>query len=169
MIDPAVFTDEDGQSYLYWGNDNSYQVPLGDDMVSFDAAQVRTYHPANYNEGSFVVKRDGRATRRSARGASVRASSCRRTSRSASRAPATTRWSRCRAQTSGTSSTTASRSPVATARTGETAIDRLDFDAGGAIEKVVPTLAGIDPVVTVTDGRGGRASATVRHAVVIAR
>jgi hypothetical protein len=58
MIDPAVFTD-DGKSYLYWGNGNSYQVPLNDDMVSFDPALVKTYKPANYNEGSFVIKRDG--------------------------------------------------------------------------------------------------------------
>ncbi|MEV6305382.1 family 43 glycosylhydrolase [Actinoplanes sp. NPDC051861] len=59
MIDPAVFTDDDGKSYLYWGNGNSYQVPLNDDMTSFDASLVRTYKPANYNEGSFVVKRGG--------------------------------------------------------------------------------------------------------------
>jgi beta-xylosidase len=59
MIDPAVFTDDDGTSYLYWGNGNSYQVPLGADMTSFDAAQVKTYHPTNYNEGSFVIKRGG--------------------------------------------------------------------------------------------------------------
>ena len=36
-IDPAVFTDDDGQSYLYWGNGNAYVVPLNADMVSFDA------------------------------------------------------------------------------------------------------------------------------------
>ena len=59
MIDPAVLTDDNGQSYLYWGNGNSYQVPLNDDMTSFDPALVRTYHPANYNEGSFVFKRGG--------------------------------------------------------------------------------------------------------------
>jgi beta-xylosidase len=59
MIDPAVFTDDDGRSYLYWGNGNSYQVPLNEDMVSFDPAQVRTYHPTNFNEGTFVLKRSG--------------------------------------------------------------------------------------------------------------
>ncbi len=41
MIDPAVFTDDDGQSYLYWGNGHGYVVPLNADMVSFDASQVR--------------------------------------------------------------------------------------------------------------------------------
>lgn len=57
MIDPAVFTDTDGKSYLYWGQGSSHQVPLNADMTSFNASQVRTYKPANYNEGSFVVKR----------------------------------------------------------------------------------------------------------------
>lgn len=59
MIDPAVFTEENGRSYLYWGQGDSHQVPLNDDMTSFDPAQVRTYHPTNYNEGSFVVEREG--------------------------------------------------------------------------------------------------------------
>ncbi|WP_324609168.1 family 43 glycosylhydrolase, partial [Streptomyces scabiei] len=35
MIDPAVFTDDDGKRYLYWGNGRAYVVPLNDDMVSF--------------------------------------------------------------------------------------------------------------------------------------
>jgi beta-xylosidase len=34
-------------------------VPLNEDLVSFDPAQVRTYHPTNYNEGTFVFKRNG--------------------------------------------------------------------------------------------------------------
>ncbi|MFJ4623535.1 family 43 glycosylhydrolase [Streptomyces sp. NPDC088812] len=59
MIDPAVFTDDDGRSYLYWGNSHAYVVPLADDMVSFDPAQVREITPANFREGSFVVKRRG--------------------------------------------------------------------------------------------------------------
>ncbi|WP_326554515.1 family 43 glycosylhydrolase [Micromonospora sp. NBC_01813] len=60
MIDPAVFTDDDGRSYLYWGNGNAYQVELNDDMVSFDPAKVTSHRPAGYNEGAFVIKRDGR-------------------------------------------------------------------------------------------------------------
>ncbi|BAL89288.1 putative glycosyl hydrolase [Actinoplanes missouriensis 431] len=59
MIDPAVFTDDDGSSYLYWGNGSSYQVKLKNDMTSFESSQVKTYRPVNYNEGSFVVKRNG--------------------------------------------------------------------------------------------------------------
>ncbi|MER7488515.1 family 43 glycosylhydrolase [Streptomyces sp. NPDC126497] len=59
MIDPAVFTDDDGRSYLYWGNGHGYVAPLDDDMVSFDAARVKDITPRNFREGSFVVKRDG--------------------------------------------------------------------------------------------------------------
>ncbi|MFD3929933.1 family 43 glycosylhydrolase [Streptomyces sp. NPDC058614] len=59
MIDPAVFTDDDGQSYLYWGNGRGYVVPLNDDMVSFDDASVQDITQADFREGSFVVKRQG--------------------------------------------------------------------------------------------------------------
>ncbi|MBV7695135.1 family 43 glycosylhydrolase [Streptomyces sp. TRM70350] len=59
MIDPSVFTDDDGTSYLYWGNGRGYVVPLNDDMVSYDPAQVRDITPANFREGAFVVKRQG--------------------------------------------------------------------------------------------------------------
>ncbi|MFI6206778.1 family 43 glycosylhydrolase [Streptomyces sp. NPDC051041] len=58
-IDPAVFTDDDGQAYLYWGNGHAYVVPLNDDMVSFDAAAVRDITPGDFREGSFVIKRNG--------------------------------------------------------------------------------------------------------------
>ncbi len=59
MIDPDVFTDDDGSSYLYWGNGNAYVVKLKPDMVSFDSSAVRKITPAGYNEGSFVFKRKG--------------------------------------------------------------------------------------------------------------
>lgn len=59
MIDPAVFTDDDGSSYLYWGNGNAYVVKLNPDMVSFDPAKVQKITPSGYNEGSFVFKRKG--------------------------------------------------------------------------------------------------------------
>lgn len=59
MIDPMVFTDDDGQSYLYFGQGSAHVVRLNSDMVSFDPAQVRTITPAGYNEASFVFKRNG--------------------------------------------------------------------------------------------------------------
>lgn len=59
MIDPAVFTDDDGRSYLYWGNGHGYVVPLNADMMSFDASKVRDITQPDFREGSFVVKRQG--------------------------------------------------------------------------------------------------------------
>ena len=39
-IDPAVFIDDDGQAYLYWGQLFSHGVKLNDNMVSFDRADI---------------------------------------------------------------------------------------------------------------------------------
>jgi hypothetical protein len=58
-IDPMVFTDDDGRSYLYWGQGVARVVPLNSDMVSFDPAQVRVITPAGFNEALFVFKRNG--------------------------------------------------------------------------------------------------------------
>ncbi|MGV9348472.1 family 43 glycosylhydrolase [Streptomyces spiralis] len=59
MIDPAVFTDDDGQSYLYWGNGHAYVVPLNADMTSYDPAEIKDITTDNFREGSFVIKRKG--------------------------------------------------------------------------------------------------------------
>jgi GH43 family beta-xylosidase len=58
-IDPMVFTDDNGQSYLYWGQGVARAVPLNADMISFTASQVRTITPSGYNEAPFVFKRNG--------------------------------------------------------------------------------------------------------------
>ena len=58
-IDPMVFVDDDGSAYLYWGQGNCYVVKLNDDMVSFDHETVKRITPPGYNEGSFVLKRNG--------------------------------------------------------------------------------------------------------------
>lgn len=58
-IDPMVFVDDDGSAYLYWGQGNCYVVKLNDDMVSFDHEAVKRITPPGYNEGSFVLKRNG--------------------------------------------------------------------------------------------------------------
>ncbi|GAA2645430.1 family 43 glycosylhydrolase [Paractinoplanes durhamensis] len=58
-IDPATFTDDDGTTYLYWGQGHAYVVPLNADLVSFDRAKVKEITPAGYNEAPFVVKRNG--------------------------------------------------------------------------------------------------------------
>ena len=41
MIDPAVFTDDDGQSYLYWGNGSPVMAEHADDMVSLKPGTIQ--------------------------------------------------------------------------------------------------------------------------------
>ncbi|MCH7410548.1 glycoside hydrolase family 43 protein [Belliella sp. DSM 111904] len=58
-IDPAVFIDDDGQAYLYWGNPKVYYVKLNDDMVSFSGEiNQDASTPENYQEGPWVWKRN---------------------------------------------------------------------------------------------------------------
>jgi hypothetical protein len=60
QIDPAVFTDDDGQSYLYWGNGTAYVVPLNDDMTSYDVSRRKTMNGlTDFREGLFMTKRAG--------------------------------------------------------------------------------------------------------------
>jgi len=60
MIDPMVFTDEDGSSYLFFGQGSCHVVKLNDDMISFDSAKVTTFKPIAYNEAPFMFKRNGK-------------------------------------------------------------------------------------------------------------
>ncbi len=59
-IDPAVFIDDDGQAYLYFGNSSGKLgvVKLKPDMITRDGPiQVLDLH--NYHEGIWVHKRNG--------------------------------------------------------------------------------------------------------------
>ena len=73
-IDPAVFIDDDGQAYLYWGNPVCYFVKLNEDMISYsgevaqfpntiEAFGKRTKEdsrrPTTYEEGPWMYKREG--------------------------------------------------------------------------------------------------------------
>jgi beta-xylosidase len=60
MIDPAVFVDDDGRAYLYWGNGTAYGVELNENMTSFDPAAVRSWRPVGYREAAWVHRRDDR-------------------------------------------------------------------------------------------------------------
>ncbi|GID54359.1 family 43 glycosylhydrolase [Actinoplanes couchii] len=173
MIDPAVFTDDDGKSYLYWGNGNAYQVPLNDDMTGFDPALVKTYKPANYNEGSFVIKRNGvyyfMWSENDTRSADYRVAYATGTSptgpwsdrvgvilskdaslgilgtghHSVVRVPGTDQWYTAYHRFA---------IPGGDGTHRETTIDRLEFAADGAIKPVTPTLESIDPVTIVSAG-----------------
>jgi hypothetical protein len=60
QIDPAVFTDDDGQRYLYWGNGKAYVAPLNPDMTSIDVAKRQTIGGlTDFREGLFMNKRKG--------------------------------------------------------------------------------------------------------------
>jgi predicted GH43/DUF377 family glycosyl hydrolase len=57
-IDPMVFTDTDGQAYLYWGNSTINIQKLNADMISF-TGPLGHNKPSNYFEAPYVVKRNG--------------------------------------------------------------------------------------------------------------
>ena len=59
-IDPTVFTEDDGQAYMYWGNPNTYYALLNDDMISLKSGITKLdYHIEHYQEGPWFYKRNG--------------------------------------------------------------------------------------------------------------
>ena len=58
-IDPTVFTDDDGQAYMYWGNPHTYWCKLNKDMISVDGSITQLPHIEHYQEGPWFYKRDG--------------------------------------------------------------------------------------------------------------
>lgn len=64
-IDPTVFIDDDGQAYMYWGNNALYCVKLNEDMVSFSGDIVtfeikdREAFGSDYEEAPWIFKRNG--------------------------------------------------------------------------------------------------------------
>jgi len=61
-IDPYVFSDTDGQRYLYFGNNHLLAAKLGDDMLSLagEPVEVTPRDPAQpFREGIVVFKRKG--------------------------------------------------------------------------------------------------------------
>ncbi len=60
VIDPSIFTDEDGTSYLFFGNGTAAMVQLNDDMVSVDTNSFkRLTGLTDFRESVIVTKRDG--------------------------------------------------------------------------------------------------------------
>lgn len=59
-IDPAIFVDEDGEAYYYWGQMRSHGVHLNRDMVSFDREKIVdnlvTEEEHFFHEGSSMRK-----------------------------------------------------------------------------------------------------------------
>ena len=57
-IDPSVYTDEDGQAWLYWGNPHTFYAPLNEDMISLKGEVTKLPHIKHYQEGPWFYKRD---------------------------------------------------------------------------------------------------------------
>ncbi|HHV11079.1 MAG TPA: family 43 glycosylhydrolase [Clostridiales bacterium] len=59
-IDPAIFIDDDGQAYYYWGQLFSHGVKMNEDMVSLDKTQIVhdlvTEEEHYFHEGSSMRK-----------------------------------------------------------------------------------------------------------------
>ncbi|MEU4486843.1 family 43 glycosylhydrolase [Streptomyces purpurascens] len=172
MIDPAVFTDDDGKQYLYWGNGRAYVVPLSDDMTSIDTSKVTDITPSGYNEGTFVIKRKGTYyfmwSENDTRDENYRVAYATGPSptgpwtkqgvilekdlslgikgpghHSVVHVPNTDDWYIAYHRFA---------IPGGDGTHRETTIDKLEFDSDGLIKKVVPTLGGIDPVTVVRAG-----------------
>ncbi len=60
-IDPSIFTDDDGSSYMLFGNGAAAIVKLNDDMVSCDLSTLKNYSGVtDFREAITVTKRDGK-------------------------------------------------------------------------------------------------------------
>jgi len=57
-IDPTVFTDDDGTTWIAWGNRQCYIAKLAADMVSIDGP-IREITPPHFEEGPWLHKRGG--------------------------------------------------------------------------------------------------------------
>ena len=58
-IDPSVYTDDDGQAYMYWGNPHTFWAKLSNDMTSLTSGVTKLPHIPNYQEGPWFYKRNG--------------------------------------------------------------------------------------------------------------
>nr|MCR5153357.1 family 43 glycosylhydrolase [Lachnospiraceae bacterium] len=59
-IDPSIFTDDDGTSYVLFGNGRAAIVKLNDDMVSIDTSTLKNINNLkDFREAVTVTKRDG--------------------------------------------------------------------------------------------------------------
>ncbi len=56
-IDPALFTDDDGQSYVFWGNTNCYYAKLKDNIIELDGDIIKIEGLPNYTEAPWVHKK----------------------------------------------------------------------------------------------------------------
>lgn len=58
-IDPTVFTDDEGQTYLYWGNTVCHYVKLKDNMIEFEGPIYTVEGLPFYTEAPWIHKKNG--------------------------------------------------------------------------------------------------------------
>ncbi len=59
-IDPSIFTDDDGTSYILFGNGSAAIAELNDDMMSIKEGTIRQINGVtDFRESPVVIKRDG--------------------------------------------------------------------------------------------------------------
>lgn len=56
-IDPAIFIDEEGQAYIFWGNTVCYYAKLKDNMIELDGP-IKTIELPNFTEAPWVHRKD---------------------------------------------------------------------------------------------------------------
>lgn len=64
FIDPSVFVDDDGQAYLFWGNNGLWYARLNDDMVSLGSDIIKVNTEDTTAFGPMVMKHDYKLNRK---------------------------------------------------------------------------------------------------------
>ncbi|WP_207425865.1 family 43 glycosylhydrolase [Pedobacter sp. SYSU D00535] len=60
-IDPAIFSDDDGQAWIFWGNRHCYYAKLKDNMIELDGpVKQLTFEGFDFTEAPWVHKRNGK-------------------------------------------------------------------------------------------------------------
>lgn len=60
-IDPAVFIDDDGQAWLFWGNRECYYARLKDNMIEIDGeVKQLTFNGFDFTEAAWIHKYNGK-------------------------------------------------------------------------------------------------------------
>jgi beta-xylosidase len=57
-IDPTILIDDDGQAYMYWGNQSCRYVKLKENMIELDGQVTVIPKPQNFTEGPWIYKRN---------------------------------------------------------------------------------------------------------------
>lgn len=57
-LDPSVIVDDDGRSYIFWGNKACFYAPLGEDMISI-AGPIKQVELPRFEEGAHLHKQNG--------------------------------------------------------------------------------------------------------------